>query len=189
MSNVDTAWLRMEKPSNLMMITGVLRLASPLTQHRLAKLLEERFLAFPRFRQRAVDSPEGAHWETVEDFDIARHVSRLKLGRAANERRLKQAVSELASTPLSAEDPRWHFHLIERYQGGSVVICRIHHCYADGMALVQVMLSLTDSSPDAGRAASNCRPCCNDWMAPSSLALGPWESGWTPGKSLGPPRT
>ena len=149
MSNVDTAWLRMEKPSNLMMITGVLRLASPLTQHRLAKLLEERFLAFPRFRQRAVDSPEGAHWETVEDFDIARHVSRLKLGRAANERRLKQAVSELASTPLSAEDPRWHFHLIERYQGGSVVICRIHHCYADGMALVQVMLSLTDSSPDA----------------------------------------
>ncbi|MBD8525363.1 WS/DGAT/MGAT family O-acyltransferase [Pseudomarimonas arenosa] len=151
MSNVDTAWLRMEKPGNLMMITGVLRLATPLRYKRLVDLLEQRFLAYPRFRQRAVDGPEGAHWENDAEFDITRHVTRLKLPGRADEAALQDAVSELASTPLSGDHPLWQFDLIERFEGGSVVVCRIHHCYADGMALVQVMLSLTDSSPDAKR--------------------------------------
>lgn len=149
MSNVDTAWLRMEKPSNLMMITGVLRLAKPLGQARLAELLAKRFLAFARFRQRAVDTPEGAHWETDANFDIQQHITRMRLPAPRNEATLKRMVSELASTPLPADRPQWHFNLIERFEGGSVLICRLHHCYADGMALVQVMLSLTDTSPDA----------------------------------------
>jgi hypothetical protein len=28
----------------------------------------------------------------------------------------------------------WQFHLIERFDGGSAVVVRIHHCYADGIA-------------------------------------------------------
>jgi len=31
MSGIDTAWLRMERPTNLMMIAGVMILAEPLT--------------------------------------------------------------------------------------------------------------------------------------------------------------
>lgn len=149
MSNVDTAWLRMEKPSNLMMITGVLRLAKPLSQRRLAALLTQRFLAYSRFSQRAVDSPEGAYWETSPDFDINDHITRIKLPAPRDEATLKRVVSELASTPLPSGRPLWHFHLIERFEGGSVLVCRIHHCYADGMALVQVMLTLTDTKPTA----------------------------------------
>ena len=30
----------------------------------------------------------------------------------------------------------------------SAIVARIHHCYADGIALVQVLLSLTDEKPD-----------------------------------------
>ena len=56
MSKVDTAWLRMERPTNLMMITGVLMFAGPLDPKRIKTLLSERFLAFRRFRQRAVKS-------------------------------------------------------------------------------------------------------------------------------------
>ena len=60
MSKVDTAWLRMERPTNLMMITGVLMFAAPLVHAEIKQLLGERFLAYRRFRQRAVNTPSGA---------------------------------------------------------------------------------------------------------------------------------
>ena len=36
MSKVDTAWLRMERPTNLMMITGVMMFAEPMSMSRAA---------------------------------------------------------------------------------------------------------------------------------------------------------
>jgi diacylglycerol O-acyltransferase / wax synthase len=153
MSKVDTAWLRMERPTNLMMISGVMMLAAPLTLARLRALVAERFLAFPRFRQKAVDLESAAYWETDADFDLDWHVRRTALPGNAGQAELEQLVSELASTSLDHSKPLWQFDLVERYNGGSAVIVRIHHCYADGIALVQVMLSLTDVSatpaPDA----------------------------------------
>ena len=46
MSRVDTAWLRMERPTNPMMITGVLMLDEPMTLETLKKVIGKRFLAF-----------------------------------------------------------------------------------------------------------------------------------------------
>ena len=60
MSRVDTAWLRMERPTNPMMITGVLMFDEPMTIERLRDVVRKRFLAYPRFRQKAVDTPAGA---------------------------------------------------------------------------------------------------------------------------------
>ena len=70
MSGVDTAWLRMERPTNRMMITGVLMLAGTLDHARVKALLAERFLAYRRFRQKAVVGVNGAHWVVDEDFDL-----------------------------------------------------------------------------------------------------------------------
>ena len=146
MSKVDTAWLRMERPTNPMMITGVLMFAGPLEPRRIRKLLAERFLAFRRFGQRAVQSASGAWWETDEDFDIDAHVRVAALPGAADKPELERFVSGLASTPLDHSRPLWQFHVVENYRGGGVLIARIHHCYADGLALVQVLLSLTDTA-------------------------------------------
>jgi WS/DGAT/MGAT family acyltransferase len=155
MSKVDTAWLRMESPTNLMMITGVLTFARRLELKKLKRLIESRFLAFPRFRQKAVDDGGSAYWQTDADFDIDWHVKQAALPRAGDKIALEKFVSVLASTPLEHSRPLWQFQLIEDYDGGSVMISRIHHCYADGLALVQVMLSLTDAPTQApsGRAA------------------------------------
>ena len=59
-AKVDTAWLRMEQPTNLMMITGVVTLSGPVPYKRLLETIETRWLAFKRFRQKAVDRPGGA---------------------------------------------------------------------------------------------------------------------------------
>ncbi len=152
MSGVDRSWLRMERPNNLMMITGVLMLETPLTIEVLRKIIRQRFLSYPRFRQKAVDGATGAVWEDAE-LDLAWHVRKSALPGRAGKRELEQFVSELASTPLDKTRPLWTFHLVESYHGGSAVVARIHHCYADGIALVQVILSLTDVAPSGKKGS------------------------------------
>ena len=56
MSRVDTAWLRMERATNLMMITSVMMFEEPMDLDRLKRMVKQRFLAYPRFRQKAVDT-------------------------------------------------------------------------------------------------------------------------------------
>ncbi|RUQ38194.1 MAG: wax ester/triacylglycerol synthase family O-acyltransferase [Candidatus Competibacteraceae bacterium] len=149
-SGIDTAWLRMERPTNLMMITGVMILSERLPYQRLREVIETRFLRhYPRFAQRAVQKAAGAFWEKDPHFDIGRHVLRIGLPGQADKSELERLASDLMSTPLDFSKPMWQFHLIEDYQGGSAVILRIHHCYADGIALIRVLLSLTDTASDA----------------------------------------
>jgi WS/DGAT/MGAT family acyltransferase len=158
MAKVDTAWLHMEGPTNRMMVTAVMIFKERMQLAHLRRLMEERFLAYPRFRQKAVDALASAYWETDADFDIDWHVCAAALPGKADKAELENFVSELASTPLDPARPMWQFLLIDNYapggeRGGSVVIARIHHCYADGMALVQVVLSLTDANPARNKRA------------------------------------
>jgi hypothetical protein len=73
-SAVDTAWLRMDRPANLMMICGVLMLDRPLSLARLRRIVRERFLVFRRFRQRTVRNAAGAWWQDDAHFDLGAHV-------------------------------------------------------------------------------------------------------------------
>jgi WS/DGAT/MGAT family acyltransferase len=147
-SAVDTAWLRMDRPRNLMMICGVFMFRSRVEYARLKRTVEERFLVFRRFRQRAVELPGFAVWENDRHFDIDRHVVHIALPGRAGRKELQTLVSRLVATPLDPARPMWQFHLVDNYDGGSALIVRMHHCYADGIALVRVMLSMTDAAPD-----------------------------------------
>ncbi|MEP6634370.1 MAG: wax ester/triacylglycerol synthase family O-acyltransferase [Luteimonas sp.] len=158
MSRVDTAWLRMERPTNPMMITGVLMLAEPMPLTRLKHVVRTRFLDYARFRQKAVDTAAGASWRDDEHFDLDWHVQPAALPgrgdkRISEKQALERYVSQLASSPLDKSKPLWQFHLVEHYQGGSALVARIHHSYADGIALVQVLLSLTDTMRQPGKTA------------------------------------
>lgn len=153
MSRVDTAWLRMERATNPMMITGVLMLAEPMTLKALKQVARQRFLAYARFRQRPVDTPAGATWQDDPHFDLDWHVREAALPGRGGKAALERFVGELASSPLDPGKPLWQFHLVEKYDGGSALVARIHHCYADGIALVQVLLSLTDTAPTPAKGS------------------------------------
>lgn len=157
MSRVDTAWLRMERPTNLMMISGVMMFETPLDIKTLRKVIESKFLSYPRFRQKAVDTPTGAFWQDDEDFDIDWHIRLTALPGRGGKKELERLTSQLASTPLDKTKPLWQFHLVERFGGGSALITRIHHCYADGIALVQVILSMTEMAEESKRAAARAQ--------------------------------
>lgn len=150
----NTACLRMERPTNPMMITDVLMVDQTMSLSRLRRVVDKRFLAYRRFRQKAVDTPAAASWRDDPHFDLDWHVQPAALpGRGnsagAEKRALEHYVSQLACSPLDKSRPLWQFHLVESYQGGSALVARIHQSYADGIALVQVLLSLTDTAAPA----------------------------------------
>ena len=153
MPSADAAWLRMDRPQNLMAITSVLWFGETLDLDRLRALLRERLVErFPRFTQRVVDSGAlgGAHWEDDEGFDLDLHIHHVALPAPGGRAELQAMVSDLMSTPLDRSKPLWHVHVVDGYLGGSALVVRMHHCIADGIALARVMLSLTD--PDANGA-------------------------------------
>ena len=151
MSSVDTAWLRMDSTTNLMMIVGVMIFDTPLDVARFKSLIAGRLLVYPRFRQYVVDDGMMAHWIDDEDFDIDAHLHRVRLPGAGGERELQAMVGDLASERLDTGKPLWQMHLVENYNGGSALITRVHHCIADGIALIGVLLNLTDEAPNADR--------------------------------------
>ena len=201
MSGIDTAWLRMEHPTNLMMIVGIMVFKEKLDFKKLQGTIEQRFLTFPRFKQKAVQDPTGAWWENDNNFDIKHHLKRVKLtgknGRSAAKKDLERYVSEKASESLDFTKPLWQFQLIENYQGdGCALLTRIHHCYADGIALISVMLSLTADNAEASISrplpkekrvkgarhemdfwTSVTKPMANVWSGAMKLTRGLVEQG------------
>ena len=69
---------------------------------------------------------------------------------------LQELVGDLMTMPLDRNRPLWHTYMIDGFGDGAAMICRMHHCIADGIALAQVMLSLTDSEAH-GRDRSGLR--------------------------------
>lgn len=160
MSAVDTAWLRMENDNNLMMIQAVLILDGPLDMSRFRAVLEQRLLKFSRFRQCVVMEKGNAFWQADPGFDLDHHVHRVGLPGKADMAELKAFCADLVSTPLNFHHPLWQMHVVDHVDSDhSALICRIHHCIADGLALVRVLLSVADESRDAAiEAPTGDRP-------------------------------
>jgi len=156
MSSVDTAWLRMDGPANTMMILGVSATATPVRRADFRRMIETRLLCFPRFRHRPVADALGASWVEAVDFDLDAHLDYVTLPAPAGKAELQSRIASLLSTPLEAGRPLWQIHLVEKYLGGSAWIIRVHHCYADGMAMMRVLLSMTEQ--DAGPAMAGHPP-------------------------------
>jgi WS/DGAT/MGAT family acyltransferase len=157
MSPVDVAWLRMDRPTNLMVIVGVMTFDGPLEYETLRRRVAERFAALPRFRARPRDGDGGPHWEEDPDFDLDAHLHRTALPQPAGKAELEALAGELACTELDHRRPLWEFHLVENHAGGAAVILRIHHCYADGIALMRVFMDMADAAPDEPARAARRR--------------------------------
>jgi len=174
MSAVDAAWLRMDRPTNLMMIIGVIIFDGRIDFRRFRRAVRERFLKFPRFRCRAVQDAMSASWEPDPDFDLDLHVRKIALPSPAGQAELEALVSDLAGTDLDRRRPIWQFDVVENFAGGSAVILRIHHCYADGVAMVRVFLTLSDLEANPGVATAAPDSTAADAAAPGDAESLPW---------------
>ncbi len=148
----DVAWLRMESSVNPMTIVGIIGFEEPMALADLKRLIGERLLIFERFRQRVVYRGSAPTWETDPHFDLDAHVHRVGLAVPDTKASLEELTSELMSAPLDFSKPPWQFHLVEAFDGGSALIGRLHHSIGDGIALIHVLLALTDEMFDPARA-------------------------------------
>ena len=144
---VDTIWLNMDRPDNLMVIDTLVFLAGPADWDRVVAVVRERLLdRYPVFTQRPVMPLAHVgtpHWEDDPDFDLDRHLVRVTLDRG-DDADLQRYVEERVPVPLDRDHPLWELHLVDGYRDGSVLFCRLHHALADGVALTRVLLSMTD---------------------------------------------
>ncbi len=152
LSSVDAAWLGMEDPTNLMMVSGILTFDEVLDYDEFLQVVVHRWLRFDRFRQRVVYPKRplaGPQWELDPNFNLNAHVHRVALPAPGDYRALQTMISDLMSTPLDYSKPLWQCHFIEGYEQGTVVMSRLHHAIADGIALMYVLLSMADVSREA----------------------------------------
>jgi len=151
MTNVDTFWLHMDQPTNLMIITAVQEFDEVLDFNDVKETLEKRLLVFDRFTKRVVKPISGVGiptWEEDPTFDIRSHLHRMALPSPGDKSALQEMISDLTSVPMDRTKPLWQMYLIENYNDGCVLFSKIHHSIADGIALIHVLLSLTDTKPD-----------------------------------------
>lgn len=186
---VDTTWLHMDDPANLMMVTIVLMFDPPLSHERLRHLIESRLLTIPRFRQRIVERrgsgfglrlEEGnapwagaPYWEEDPDLDIDQHLQARALEGPDEEASLRGLVSEAMSHPLDPLRPLWHVYFVPQYRAGSAAVVRVHHCIGDGFALTHALLSMADN-PDALAAQMASPPgiaSARSWLDTAAYAL------------------
>jgi WS/DGAT/MGAT family acyltransferase len=146
-------WLNMDRPNNLMVIDGVMWFDETIDLDRLRPLIQRRLIErYPVFSQRPVASsiPFGTPcWEDDPDFDLSRHLRRATLQAPGNLESLQRYVEDRMSVPFDRAHPMWEFILVDGYLSGCALVSRFHHSLADGMALTQVLLSLTNDSPSA----------------------------------------
>ena len=115
----------------------------------LRQLVAERGVRYyPRLKNRVVYASDEPYWDPV-DFRIENHVKLASLRdpyALIDETQFREYLHQILGRPLDENLPMWEFHLIQNYQvNQSAIIFRIHHCYADGLALVGFLLDLVDN--------------------------------------------
>jgi diacylglycerol O-acyltransferase len=150
----DAAWLALDRPRNRMVVTAVLRLDGPVDPDALCRLVVERLLPqYPRLSQRVVPRRLPwlrPRWQDDPDFAVRRHVRSVRLDGSVGRAALQDLVGDLLGRPLDLDAPPWELHVVEGADEAAgrrgAVVARFHHCLADGKALAEVLLHLTDDT-------------------------------------------
>jgi diacylglycerol O-acyltransferase len=104
----------------------------------------------PMLRQRPVFVPFGLHHPVmIEDpeFDLDYHLNRAAIPTPGGMRELEDVIAHIASHPLDQTRPLWQFWILEGMADGRIVLVqKIHHTLADGMASVNFIMRVWQSA-------------------------------------------
>lgn len=171
----DASWVHMDSPDNLMVVTSLVRFERRVDWARIVDAFQTRVIdRFPRFSQRIIDQPPalgslgGLFWENDPDFGLDHHLQRHQATGPDPDRALAAVIEAQAGVVLSGSRPRWRLHLIDDEHGQSALLLRSHHSLADGLGLVQVLLSLADPPADGGLHPQQM-PLVGDLMDPEAM--------------------
>ena len=149
MAPADAVWFLGENDVNPMTISSILWFDRPLDTPLLTARVVDRLLErHPILTERVVPSRipgRMPRWVDDPRFDPAEHLTEHVLPAPGDQAALQAWCSRERTTPLDRTRPLWHLSILQGYRGGgSAVHVRIHHSIGDGLALLQLLLSVTD---------------------------------------------
>jgi diacylglycerol O-acyltransferase / wax synthase len=149
MSPGDAVWYLGENAVNPMTISSIMWYDRPLDVDLLRERLHERVLEqHPVMKHRIVPSRipgRMPRWVHDRHFDLDHHVSEDVLPPPGDQATLQEWCGDERTTPLDRRRPLWHVSVLQGYRGdGSAIHVRIHHSIGDGLAMMQLLLTLMD---------------------------------------------
>jgi len=141
----------METPINPMMITVAISFNGHINYDRLVKDLGVIVQRYRRFRQRIIRPQQifrRPYWEDDPSSRVEDHIERIELENPSETGAVEQMVNKIMNIPLDFAHPLWQLTLVDNLPEGSIIIVRIHHCIADGISLMQVLLQMTHPAPE-----------------------------------------
>src|SRR5436190_4397458 len=154
MPGVDAGYFYMETPALHMHTLKIAVLQPPPDGYHFDMLREEldrRLHLLPPFCRRVLRVPGGLYhpmWFDDAEIDLADHVHRVVLPSPGTWEQVEDVIGEIASRPLDRTRPLWEAHAIEGLEGGRIVIVsKVHHALADGVASATLLANVMDSTP------------------------------------------
>src|SRR5215470_3819479 len=148
MNPLETAMWRAESADPRLRVTvSLLELLDPAPDwDRLLAAHEWATRMVPRMRQRVLEPALALGtpaWVTDGDFDLSRHVHRIRLPDPGTMRQLLDIVQDFAAAPLDRDRPLWQALLVEGLADGRAgYVAKSHHSVTDGLGAVQLMMRL-----------------------------------------------
>jgi diacylglycerol O-acyltransferase len=154
----DASFLYMETPSVHMhtLKVAIVDLPAKIPDNDLFELvriaMESKLHLVPRLRLRPVEVPGGIHhpmWVNDPNFNIGRHLFRTKIAEPGGPRQMDEAIAGVASTQLPRDRPLWETWMLEGLaDGGVVLVTKIHHALADGVASAAMLAKVMNLAPE-----------------------------------------
>jgi diacylglycerol O-acyltransferase len=139
----------MATPENPMVIGALLLFDQQLTLEALEDFVRDKLVPHRRFRQHVLEPARRFGrpcWNDDSAFDLRAHVRRLNPPEPVDAVALVGLASERMNAPLPPDSSPWSFELVDLAPAGSALLVRIHHCIADGRALVSLLEELADDT-------------------------------------------
>ncbi|HEX5276459.1 MAG TPA: wax ester/triacylglycerol synthase family O-acyltransferase [Fluviicoccus sp.] len=157
LTNLDTAFLHLEKDSTPMHVGGVMLFAAPadgaMTFDRFRRHVGARLQTARVFRQRLHTPPAlmaNPVWIEDPDFRLDNHLRRRTVHGPLTHKSLESLCSKFFSTPLRRDQPLWEMMFVRTADaaGGFAVLLKVHHCALDGVSAEAVITGLLDFTPE-----------------------------------------
>ncbi len=154
-AKADLTWLNMDKPTNLMVVNGLMWFTEEPDWDAVRETLHTRLIGnYPVMSCRPQKVDGDWVWEQDPDFDLDRHVRHVRLPEPGDRAAAQDYISGRISEPLDREHPLWEFDFVSGYTTpdgaeGAMILARFHHVLADGIRIVQLILGMCDVEGDA----------------------------------------
>src|SRR6266508_5418736 len=151
LSAQDASFLYGERPEAPLHIGSIAVFEGGVPYERVVENIASKIHLIPRYQQRVVPAPFNiGHptWEWDPEFDIRKHVKRVRIDPPGNDAQLMALSAKLFEGMLDRNKPLWEIYMVEGLEGlRSAMVSKVHHCLVDGVSGIELLMIVLDVSP------------------------------------------